>query len=511
MNEGVSLKKAVVAALCEHPDASKYLARITEGNADAVVNALAQPPHLTKADFLATDDTGRPFMDSPGAWKNFEKIVKIIQANGERLTFSDFSNPMTSPSYRTLLDSAKTNNSLAKVFSFDVWKGHFDEMEQLWYKLPKPDRAKALAGTTGPTFSSSPSYGLIPLELKKRLLEAEGRTAPEERLKRAGLTPEDIRRAAVDPYTFETVTRKLQQAGDYFRKDYVLLLDSEGDTMFDGREKAWSNYPAIVQIMAAHGERLEVKDFLRQVSTTRSMLARAADMKALDKVFAPEQWVNRLPEMLVLWSNVLEGWKARPLTTADFDAAYATAEGLTYTSVFTKRDFTGKNDLLTPLNAGKPEKPVIALGLKAVWENIVSIQSFLSEQGEPLTLEDLRRPSGQKGESCLIIAAKYGYFEYAAHIARQGDEQLTLNDFKARDSHGKMLIDILAEKNQLDLVFTSDVWVGHLNDMQTLWASVNKNTPAAKHIDFKQVEIQTKQATLRQLRNKHGGFRIPPR
>ncbi len=487
-----SLKQAIVASLTEHPDAQKYFQQALAQDPAQLMDVLAQKQTLTKEDFFATDDQGKPFIDSVGAWKNFEKISEIIRLGGDKLTYEDFTRPIGSGT-RSLLDSAKLNNGVAKVFTFEVWQGRYDEMEKLWYKLPSFERNK--------------SQGVVTLDLKRKMLAVEGRETPEDLLAKAGITPFDIRNAAVSDYSYTEVNKKLRLAGDYFRKEYVLMPDGAGDTIFDSRREAFSKFDAILKIMQSNGERLEVRDYTRQLGNAQSLLAKAAEQKALDKVFAPAQWTDRLQDMLTLWSNVLDAWKTSPMATQDFDNAYAEAEGMTYAKRFKSMEVNGKSDLLTPLNEGLNEKPVLPLGLKVVWDNFDAIHEHLRGKDEALTTSDLRKPSGQMGDSCLISAAKYGHFDKAVEIAKQCGEPIAMADFLSKDAHGNTLINILAEKRQLSQVFTVDAWVGHVGDMKELWSHVA--AVHRKQVNFSQVETGVKQATLKQQK-KGGGIKIRP-
>ena len=491
-----SLKKAIVASLTEHPEAEKYRERAFAENPAQFTKSLAQGQSLKKADFFTRDDQGKPFVDSAGAWKNFEKIAEALRLDGEKLTYEDFMTPMPGMQ-KTLLDSAKENNSVSKVFAADIWEGRFTEMEKLWYQMPILER-KAIGGY----------HGLVPIELKRQIFAAEGKTAPEDRLFKARLILLDIRSASLNDYSFNEVIKKLSLADDHLRKEYVMMVDGSGDTMFDGRKGSFTNYQTVIKALQSHGERLEVEDYLRQLSTAPCILARAAEQGALDKVFVPEQWVGRLSDMIELWSNVLDAWKTSPMTARDFDNAYAEAEGMTYARRFRERSVNGKADLLKPLNEGLNEKPVLPLGLKAVWDNFDAVRGQLSGKGEALTIADLRTPSGQMGDSCLISAAKFGYFNKVTEIARQNGEQITINDFLSKDGHGNTLISILAEKKQLSQVFTADAWVGNISDMRELWSHVG--AIYRKQVDFGRVESGVKLAGLQQQRGS-GKLKVRPR
>jgi len=489
-----NLKQAIVASLTEHPDAERYRQRAFNEDPADLVKALSQKQVLTKADFLATDDDGKSFIDSPGAWRNFDKVAEVLRLSGETFTYEDFTRPLTSGSQKSLLDSARANSGLSKVFTFENWKGRFEEMERLWYKLPSYDR------------TNKNQSGGMSLDLKRQLLAFEGRQLPEDGLAKAGLSLSDLRSVVTNDYYFNEVNKKLNQAGDYLRKEYVLMTDNAGDTMFD-RKDTFTRFEAIVKILNQHGERLEVKDYTRQLANVPSLLERAAEQNALNKVFAPAQWVDRLPDMLELWSNVRDGWKRPPMTPQDFDNAFAEAEGLTYAKRFMAMNVTGKADLLTPINENPEAKPVLPLGLKVFWDNVDAVQAHLKERGESLTVTDLRQPSGQTGDSCLISAAKFGHFDKVIEIAKQSGDPVTMKDFLSKDSHGNTLIGILADKRQLSQVFTVDAWTGHVGEMKELWSHVA--AAHRKQIDYSHLETAVKQATLKQ--KKDSGPKIRPR
>jgi hypothetical protein len=496
MNGERYIKQAVIDSLIEHPDAEKFRQRaFASGNIEQVLEAMAKSQTLKKADFLAPDEEGKFIIDSLSAWKNFDKIARAVQASGGRFTYEDFTTPLFRDQQRTLLDSARTYGGLGKVFTPEIWQGRFEEMERLWYRVPFPNRRELFR-----------NEGLMSVDLKRRVLEAEGREAPEDRLARAGLTPQDIRLAFDARGNFDEVCRKLERAGDYMRKEYVLMPDASGDTVFDNRAAAWGKYDAVVAGMQAHGERFEVSDFLRQVSYAKNLLSRAAEQKSLNRIFNPAHWVDRLPEMMKLWTQVLDGWKTSPMTASDFDNAYAASESATYAKVFMARAVSGKEDLFFPLNnPSEKEKPVLPLGLKAVWDQLEAIEAELDKRGEALTVADLRVPTGQMGNSCMMSAAKFGSFAKVVAVSRKSGENITLDDFLSKDAHGNTLIGILAEKNQLALVFTPQLWVGRVPEMKSLWARVP--VTQRRQVDFQQVETAVKQATLKK---KGGNLRLQP-
>jgi hypothetical protein len=492
------VKQAVMAFLCEHPDLDKYIEKaFPEGRTDnlgAVYIILAQKQaELTKQDFFTPDDNNKFIINSAGGWKNFERISALLEKRDEKFVSADFTKALGSEGSVTLLGSAGTHNALEKIFSSQLWQGRYDEMESLWYVVsPMVRRA------------SSPNGGEVPLSLKRALFALEGKTIPEDNLAKSGLTPADVRNAFIAKGNFEGLNHKLEQAGDYLRKEYLLLKNSAGNTVFH-EASAWGYYDKIVKTLKAHGEQLEEADFIHAVARNASILTRAAENNALHKVFAPEHWENRLGDMLQLWSNVRPGWKVPPLTTSDFDSAYAAAESKTYAPALRALTVKNKLDVMSPLNVpSATEKPVLFLGLDSFWNNFAEIQK---KTDLSLTLSDLRLQSGQQGNSCLMQAAKLGHFDKVAAIAKDSGEKIRIEDFMAKDNHGRTLLNVLEDRNELALAFTPAIWVGRSAEMKILWAQVG--VAARKQVDFGRAEVAVHQATLKQ--QKPGfKFKRPP-
>jgi len=484
MSNGIYIKQAIMASLCEHPRAKEYMERaFSQDNIQSGIEALKDTQSLKIADIFIPDDDGLFIIDNAASWKNFDKLVKVINANKESFTFEEFSKPL-GKNGRSLIDMAIEHSALDKVFSLDLWKGNFDEMERLWYRVPVPHR-KAV-------FSNE---GLIPLDLKRELFEYEGRITPEDRLLKSGLRPVDVYQAFSNRRSFDELNTKLESNGDYLRKEYVMIVDVSGNTIFDHRAVAWNFYDEFIKDLQKHGEKMEVTDFVRQVSYAHNVFSRAAEHRVLNKVFNPNHWEGRLDDMLELWGAALDGWKISPMTVSDFDNAYLKAENLTYAETFKELKFKGKSDLLKPLNSTENgEKPVMPLGLKCLWDSFEEIQTSLNNVGDRLTVSDLRIKTGQMENTFLITAVKLGHFDKVVKLSKSSNEKITLDDFLSKDHHGNSLLEILAEKNQLAEVFNPDIWVGRVTEMQTLWSNVG-----AMHrtqIDFSKMSVKAKQATL---------------
>jgi hypothetical protein len=481
MSGGRYIKQAIIAALVEHPEQEKYKTRAFSGeNLTAMMEAIAEQGNkLTKADFLTPDDEGKYIVDTPGFWKNFDKVRDIVAKSGEKFVMEDFTKYLDRNETRNLLDSAREHGGLAKIFAVETFNGRYDEMERLWYKVPVPSRRDLFKND-----------GLLDPSLKRSMLAAEGRVMPEDNLAKAGLTPTDLRNAFQERGNYEEVTRKLSAVGDYLRKDYLLLPDSSGDTVFY-YQGAWDKFDDISRNLKAHGEKFETADFVRQVGFVSNILTRASERKALYRVFNAEHWEGRLADMQDLWGQVKEGWKTASMTSKDFDTSYAEAESKTYAKNVNFAALSGKADLLKPLEANGPA--ILPLGLKAFWDNFATAQASLGN--DTLTVSDLRQTSGYMGASVLMGAVKFGHFDKVVDISRKSGEPLTLDDFLSKDRHGNSLLNILAERNQLSQVFTPDLWAGRVDDMKTLWTHVRINDRS--QVDIAQAEVAAKQATLK--------------
>ncbi len=500
MSGGRYIKQAIIAALCEHPEQEKYKTRAFSGeNLNAMMEAIAEQGNkLTKADFLTADDEGKYIVDTPGFWKNFDKVRDIVTKAGDRFEIGDFTKYLDRNETRSLLDSAKEHGGLGKIFTKDVWQGRFDDMERLWYKVPVPSRRELFRND-----------GLLDPALKRGMLAAEGRVMPEDGLAKAGLTPADIRAAFQERGNYEEVNRKLGAAGDYLRKDYLLLPDSTGDTVFY-YQGAWDKFDDISKNLRAHGEKFENTDFVRQVGFVSNILTRASERKALNRIFTADHWEARLPEMLELWGQVKEGWKTASMTAKDFDTSYSEAESKTYGKSVDLKSFAGKIDLVSPLET-HGAAVILPIGLKAFWDNYADADKRLAEVKQSLTVADLRQTSGYMGNTVLMGAVKFGHFEKVLDISKKSDEPLTLDDFLSKDRHGNTLLNILAERNQLTQVFSPDMWAGRVADMKTLWTHVRINDRS--QVNIEQAEVAAKQATLKQQskdRFKLGGTKPAP-
>ncbi|MDD9901786.1 MAG: hypothetical protein OXT65_12490 [Alphaproteobacteria bacterium] len=497
MSDDRYIKQAIVASLCERSDAEKYRElAFNKDNMSALMDAFTQQSRkITKADLFAPDDEGKILIDTPGFWKNFEKIHALIKSNGDHFTYDDFASPYSSSAMRSLMDSAEEFNGFHKIFRPEVWEGDYDRMEKLWYETPMPARE-----------SVGNEQGYIDIGLKRTVMASEGRVPPEDGLSQRGYSRADFFGVfSMQSKSTSAFINKLHDDGDYFRKEYALMPDNGGDTIFY-HPKAWSAYDDVVKDMKAHGERFEVSDFLKRNGATASILHRAAHHKTLDKVFKPDHWKDRLEDMVTLWSHVADGWKMPPMTPAAFDNAYAAAESMTYGARLPANDMAAKSVLLTPVNPGA-QHPVRPLGMRDFWGYADTVATQLLSKGEKMTRADFMQPSGVMGETCLMQAAKSGNFAGAARFLLKFGEKLELDDFLKRDARGDTLLNVLADRRQLDDVFMPELWVGRVAEMQGVIQKLRVRD--REQIDVEAIGVRVRQATVRQ-QVKKTRFKLKP-
>lgn len=471
-------KQAFIASLCAYPDAQAYITRAyRDASPETVTTEMAAVARtMTKADFFSLPMNGKePALDSVPGWSALPKIAWWLALNDERFEVSDFMAKM--PSGKTFLKSAETHGGLGNIFQADVWRGRHDEMENLWFFVSASERRKFNGGE-----------GILPV--RREILAKEKKAPREDVLLRAGIAPGDMGNALMEDGRLEAFDQKLQAVGERFSKADVFVLDAMGETMFASRT-AWARYDKVVDLMARNGERFEVEDFLFRRGTRLDILSRAAEAEAMDKVFNPRHWVGRVDDMISLWSHTKPAWHVF-LRNKNFAECVADAEDLTWGARL-QNDKSwvdgGRAALVTPLKDDKGAlSPVVPLGLKSVWADIEGIMTALDRRGEQLTLQDMRATSGHYGSTIMLTAAQAGRFDKVLEIAEKTGGKLTADDFLTSGRDGKTLLQTLADRKQLKLVFSDKMWAGRMKEMQSLWHHI----PLAQRSDIDFIEVQSR-------------------
>ena len=485
-----SLKTAFIATLCKHPNASDYQQdAFRSADIMGLYKKLKEAGEtLTKADFLGTDKNGEYFLGSERAWENFHHIVEIVRENGEEFTADDFLTVKEGSYYkRPLIESVVSHDKVEKLFSADLWKGRFEEMENLWYYIP-PNKRGDIAKNED---------GRIPLDLKREVLGlADDEKLREEELQEIGVDYKKIPDMFNQRGTFEAFLQTLYENNTPLKKEDLLFVNKDGDTMFHNAA-AWQYYDQVVDNLHQTGQSFGLDELTFQRGRKPSILERAAQHKTLHKVFEPRFWVGQVDEMVDLWDNLPPAQKILSGRNS-FDTIVADAENMTYQAHVSLNDdsLTAKY-LTTPIvaNDGK-ESAVLPLGLRDTWDNMDIIREKLQSKDDDLTADDLRKETGALGNTVLMTAAESGQFDKVLGIVRGKSDKLQVQDFLKTNKNDVSLLDVLIEKRQLKKAFAPELWAGRLREMHILWNNVQNRDRG--QVDFKKVVQQVNQMTVRQ-------------
>lgn len=428
--------------------------------------ALAEIAVIDKKDFFSAEVKGKSFFEYPEIWENMDSTVEKLRAQGLDIKGKDFTNVVVGT--KTPLSIAYDLDVLNRLFTPVIWKGQLNEMQDAWYSLDSWSSKKDKCDF---------------IHVQTLVAEGEGRTFRTGQLKKMGIEYSDVR-SAISSGDYEKLNRKFAEHGEHLRREDIFVLDKSGDHTLD-TNTAWSHFPQLVDELARHGERLEVSDFQFKRAKRDSILQDAQDCNGLDHLFNPRLWRGRTEDVVKLYGMLSETNKAK----VQIDAVLDELANYDYGSKFDCEKITDHSNLVEPLNAHDGEtpnyRPIRPLALKTVWDNIACIQQSLHNQGQAITLEDLRQKSGQREETCLVYAARSGNFDKVMEILHENGERLTVDELTARDKDGKSIIDHLIKSDQLKQILQPRDWIGRGAELSTLWQAIPETS--RDKINFQQL------------------------
>ncbi len=492
MTERTMLKQAFLAAMMKHKDARLFRDRaFAEPNLHEINRQIeAAGETITKADFFSRDIFNSYFLDTVAAWKNFDTIVDFVHSKGETFTADDFLQKLDDGSgktNRTFLSSALENGAFDKVFQARIWQGRYDEVEHLYYSiLPGQRRVH--------------DQGHKLLEIKREIYADEGRELREDVLKDAGIDWFDLPKmfeGRNGMARLETYDKLLKEKGSKLTKEDVLMCNYEGDTMFSSK-RAWDAFDKIAALLEANGETFGIEDFLTKRGHKPSVLTRAAQHDAVDKIFKPSMWVGRVADMVKLWNTLRPLEQTNSMGHDPFLLALSEAESQTYGPLFDSVQNKTPTDYISPI-AVEGDVKILPLGLPSVWKDLdVKRDLFASEEGanaKSITMDDLRQTTGFQDKTILEIAIKAGFLNKVIEIATKTGEGLALQDLIAKDANENAMLRVIAERGELDTLFTPEIWAGRLQDMKRLWAWVPFEHKG--QVNWNEVVNKTRVSTLK--------------
>lgn len=467
MNNG---KKLIWAILSGMPHDS---AIVREALADPqTAREMLETTRLSKTDLLSAEGQSQPLIANEQVWNNLPLIAEMLRENGEELTVEDLT---TAPAGgRTPVSYAQRLGKLDKLFSPEIWKGRMRDMERVYFAVDKVERDK-----------------LNLVQIRRAAAAAGGELTLEDRLTSFGLNIMTVR-TNMHQGNVTDLRAALARHNETISKEYVFILDSAGDSIFEFPH-AFEAIDAWLPDLEANGERLTKEDFLTTMVEKRSALDFAVKHNKLNKVFRARLWAGHANEMMELFEALpqIERNKVNinavlgELKETEYGAQVSTTSLAALTRVLNEHERDSANFF-----------PVHALGFEKVWKDMANVRAGLAARGERLTLSHLRQPSGVAGDTVLLLAARTGRFDQVMAIAAESREFLTQEELTAPGPQGKSVMDTLVERGEAATVLKPEHWVGRGRELQAVWNAI----PAVQRdkIDFEAINSRVNMLTLRQ-------------
>jgi len=97
-------------------------------------------------------------------------------------------------------------------------------------------------------------------------------------------------------------------------------------------------------------------------------------------------------------------------------------------------------------------------------------------------VKTLQEPLDEKGKTGFIMVTEAGYLFHLFEKNTALFPQISLNDLTVMDRRGKSVVSLLAERKQLNRLFSSDLWLGRESDLKKLWREIPIGNQ--KQVDF---------------------------
>lgn len=420
------------------------------------------------------DGTSREyFMAHKGFWDALPQLGPMLRAQGIVLTPDVMRASRPGLADDNFIKTAVKFKALDKLFTEAVFGDRLEDMQNLWYGIPTPDRRYIALKE------------VFAKELRAVAKNSGAGELPIDTLKRAGVEPFNLSglwywSAASSAEKMAEIKQKLEKIGEKFSKKYFLLLDDDGDTAFN-QSDFLKTLPVLVKELAAVGERIEVEDFLTRANPERKTpLAESLRGNNHLHIITPEVWGDRLAEMVQLWSKINDN-DAKEMVNLGFVLANAIEQ--TYVAKVVEGGMS-REKFITPFTyqqvfdgSGKETRADIhPLLLAATWEKLRVYLEQAEKSGElaekTTRLEDLRKIRDSQGNTAMLTAAKAGRFFTILTMIRATGEQLTAKDLTERNARGESVLDVLAAKSELALVFDPRLWRGRPLDVRYVFAAV---------------------------------------
>jgi hypothetical protein len=448
-----------------------------EWDADTAAD-LATVGTIEKKDIFSAAPNGKSIFSFKQTWSNFDKLIEIAAKNGETITCQDLSKSLSDS--KSAIDMAVEANALAIVFTPSFWVGHMSEMENIWYSIATFKRKDV-------DFN----------KIREEVAALEGRKTRIAQLEEMGIEIGDVR-SELSRGSFKDIKEKLAAHGDHLRLEDLKIPYDDGDHALISKT-AWDSFDTIAAELMQHGEVPDADFFLFKRGERDSFLKKAFTHNAQDKIFNRTLFKGRPGELTKLFDSLSDVDKDK----VDIETVLSEVMEDSFTLDLSEETVMSVKDLLSPLSSEIkiPEgwAPIIPLGLKDLWDNIDVVIQKLEENGQFLSLDDLKTPSGLGAEPVLFKAIRMGHADQVmAMIATSGtviDEAVLLG---LKDSQGNTLLSVLEEAEKIELLLKPEMWAGRTQDfISVVWDNISAATQAKNRTAFEDTLTKANTMMLR--------------
>jgi hypothetical protein len=413
-----------------------------------IVPDLIKGPKIESADLFDAIGGRHSFFEHADIWEHLGEIITAIKKNGGKIDGKDFTKVVINT--KSPLDFAIEKGTESRIFTPEIWEGQQAEMERAWFRVPRDKRDADFF-----------------MQLRRDIAAAEGRELREDVLDSMGISVQMVRNAIRDG-EYESLQKKLAKHNDYLRACDVILLDTYGDHTLDS-SASWRNFGKLQAELAAHGEFMTVDDFLMKHHDRKSPLEWALSESALKQIFTVQMWRDRLSDMMTLLEHVPSDRRG----SLNIDEVVREIQEESYGKRIPFGPELRKGMLTNVMNdAAGTETPIRGLGLKKTWDLIAMVRDTLKKNGEAITLEDLRLTSGNRNETVMAAAARFGRFDAVLDILTERGETLSVADLCRKSKNEESILDLLVRQKKLGTILKPELWVDRREEFKVLWSEL---------------------------------------
>lgn len=427
-----------------------------------MADMLLEGGKLSKEDVFSVAPNGKCIFEYKETWEKLDKVISLIGKNGETLSYNDLTAPIKDET--SAIDMAAACESVASVLEPVLWKDRLEEFEEFFFSIDKAKRnsinfddvKEKIAGISG---------------IKTRLAE----------LKELDIDPTRIR-TDFNSGDLDKLLEEMAEKGTHLKVDDIKFVDADGDHMLYSKA-SWEKFEKIHEALMAAGETLDEDFFFFNRGNRKTVVESAFQHDSSSKIFNADVFKGRPDLLMTVYDSLDDSKKLK----VDIDKVLMDVIESQVNMDFLVSEKIQTSDLLAPLfNEAASDTPVIALGLEKTWANMDKVAANLKENGQSITLEDMRQVSGKGSESCLIKAAKYGHFDKVMKLVKDNGEYLSVHDILDKPKDGESLLDVIQDKDSIDVLLDASYWAGRSDELiRIIWQNLDTSTQAKYQDDFR--------------------------